>query len=349
MKIGQILLKQKAITAEQLAIALWIQNKWGGILGRILHSRGYVSEETLLEALSVQLEIPAIYLGKKKIPKLILNTIDKVVCESQLVLPFAKDPETDVLEIAVANPRNFHTINILKKELEQPFRLFLAGFIDITNAMWYNFKSRSRTGLMFIEKVNQNQNTLESNSEPNEDIISEIPVGSDSTGLPPDANGYEVIEEEDLTEKYNQLVENLSSNHKPYFHMDLSPAEMAELSLDDYEKKNLENETEELTIGDDDEIEEIAIGDDDEIEELTIGDDDEVEELTIGDDDEVEELLKDNKDLTLEEIDISTTAEIKIIEDNQDNQKPTSKNKQSKEIHDKTETQNTNSKKNSKN
>ncbi|MDA3862624.1 MAG: hypothetical protein PF689_02015, partial [Deltaproteobacteria bacterium] len=249
MKIGQILLKQKAITAEQLAIALWIQNKWGGILGRILHSRGYVSEETLLEALSLQLEIPVIFLGSKKFPKLILNTLPESLCEAQLVLPFAKDPETDVLEIAVANPRNFHTVNILKKELEQPFRLFLAGFIDITNAMWHNFKSRSQTGLMFIEKVKQTQNTLESRStRSNGEIISEIPVGLDSTVFPLESDGYEVIEEENLTEEYNQLVENLSSNHKPHFNMDFSSTEMAELSFED------NDEVEELQISDDDEV-----------------------------------------------------------------------------------------------
>nr|MDA3865082.1 hypothetical protein [Deltaproteobacteria bacterium] len=79
------------------------------------------------------------------------------------------------------------------------------------------------------------------------------------------------------------------------------------------------------------------ISDDDEVEELQIGDDDEVEELQIGDDDEVEDLLKDNQNLTYDEIDISTTTEIKIVEDNQ---KPTSQTNISKKTSAESENQN---------
>ena len=60
MKLGEILIKEKLITAQQLEAGLKEQVKSGELIGRILVKRGYLKEEQLLLHLAAQLNIPFI-------------------------------------------------------------------------------------------------------------------------------------------------------------------------------------------------------------------------------------------------------------------------------------------------
>ncbi len=63
MRLGEMLINKKLITAQQLKSALKEQQESGELIGRILVSRGYLKEEELLMSLSEQLNIPFIRLG----------------------------------------------------------------------------------------------------------------------------------------------------------------------------------------------------------------------------------------------------------------------------------------------
>ena len=62
IKLGDLLLKARAITDTQLKAALSEQQKWGGRLGEILVRMNILTEEMLVKALSKQLAVPAINL-----------------------------------------------------------------------------------------------------------------------------------------------------------------------------------------------------------------------------------------------------------------------------------------------
>src|SRR5690349_9743163 len=57
-KLGQILLKHTSLTEEQLAEALRIQDKEGGLLGDILIRRNMIMAHEIMRALCMQLGIP---------------------------------------------------------------------------------------------------------------------------------------------------------------------------------------------------------------------------------------------------------------------------------------------------
>ena len=59
-KIGEILLKQKKITNEQLGQALKLQSANGKKLGEIMIEREFITETILLRALSEQLNIDVV-------------------------------------------------------------------------------------------------------------------------------------------------------------------------------------------------------------------------------------------------------------------------------------------------
>ena len=62
MRLGEMLIDKKLITAQQLESALKEQQESGELIGRILVNRGYLKEEELLMSLSEQLNIPFIRL-----------------------------------------------------------------------------------------------------------------------------------------------------------------------------------------------------------------------------------------------------------------------------------------------
>ena len=62
IRLGDVLVAQKAISQEQLKAALEQQKKSGRKLGRVLVDQGFVNDEQICEAISRQLNIPYINL-----------------------------------------------------------------------------------------------------------------------------------------------------------------------------------------------------------------------------------------------------------------------------------------------
>ena len=62
IRLGDILVAHKVVTADQLGLALEQQKKSGRRLGRVLVEQGFLSEEQLCEAISRQLDIPYVNL-----------------------------------------------------------------------------------------------------------------------------------------------------------------------------------------------------------------------------------------------------------------------------------------------
>ena len=67
--LGQILIKRKMITQEQLQHALDYQKKEGGVVGETLIKLGYVTERDIVVALIVQCGLPYIAVNKYDIDK----------------------------------------------------------------------------------------------------------------------------------------------------------------------------------------------------------------------------------------------------------------------------------------
>src|SRR4051794_26773531 len=59
MRIGEILIQQGLVTAEQLDAALGAQHQFGRRVGSMLVELGYLDEDILARALSHQLGVPA--------------------------------------------------------------------------------------------------------------------------------------------------------------------------------------------------------------------------------------------------------------------------------------------------
>ena len=124
-KLGEILLAAGVIDATRLRTALLEQQRWGGYLGRILIDMKLISEEVLVQALSQQLNFPAINLDNRNIRQQVLEMIPGELAEQHSLVPF--NLEGKFLDVAMTDPTNLGIIDELRIRTQLNVRPYLAG------------------------------------------------------------------------------------------------------------------------------------------------------------------------------------------------------------------------------
>ncbi len=104
VKLGDLLLKQKLISQEQLDNALKLQREEGGKIGEALVRVGAVSESDITETLSQQFGVPSIDLANFEIDPAVIKVVPGEVARKYGVLPVNKTGAT--LTIAMGDPTN---------------------------------------------------------------------------------------------------------------------------------------------------------------------------------------------------------------------------------------------------
>jgi type IV pilus assembly protein PilB len=112
VKLGDLLLKQKLITQEQLETALKLQREEGGKIGEALVRVGAVSEGDITETLSQQFGVPSIDLAHFEIDPAVIKVVPGEVARKYGVLPVNKTGAT--LTIAMGDPTNVFAMDDIK-------------------------------------------------------------------------------------------------------------------------------------------------------------------------------------------------------------------------------------------
>jgi type IV pilus assembly protein PilB len=112
VKLGDLLLKQKLITQEQLETALKLQREEGGKIGEALVRVGAVSEGDITETLSQQFGVPSIDLAHFEIDPAVIKVVPGEVARKYGVLPVNKTGAT--LTIAMTDPTNVFAMDDIK-------------------------------------------------------------------------------------------------------------------------------------------------------------------------------------------------------------------------------------------
>lgn len=111
-KLGDMLVKDKVITQEELEQALETQERTRRSLGHVLIDLGLTSEWEMAAALGKQLNVPFITLSHYEIDELVLNTIPKGIVKKYKIVPV--DKTGDTLTIALSDPSNIYLLDELK-------------------------------------------------------------------------------------------------------------------------------------------------------------------------------------------------------------------------------------------
>ena len=117
VRIGELLLKEKRITADQLQQALNHQKAGGGKLGYNLVKMGFVKDEEITALLSKQYGVPSINLKYYEIDPNVIKLIPQDTALRYQVVPLSR--VGSVLTIAMTDPTNVFAMDDIK---------FMTGF-----------------------------------------------------------------------------------------------------------------------------------------------------------------------------------------------------------------------------
>jgi type IV pilus assembly protein PilB len=112
VRIGELLLKEKRITPEQLQQALNHQKSSGGKLGFNLVKMGFVKDEEITALLSKQYGVPSINLTQFEIDTAVIKLIPADTANKYQIVPLSRAGAT--LTIAMTDPTNVFAMDDIK-------------------------------------------------------------------------------------------------------------------------------------------------------------------------------------------------------------------------------------------
>jgi type IV pilus assembly protein PilB len=112
VRIGELLLKEKRITPEQLQEALNYQRQNGGKLGYNLIKLGYVKDEEITALLSKQYGVPSIALTQFEIDPSVVKLVPAETAQKYQIVPLSRSGAT--LTIAMTDPTNVFAMDDIK-------------------------------------------------------------------------------------------------------------------------------------------------------------------------------------------------------------------------------------------
>src|SRR5687767_13789048 len=112
LRIGELLLKEKRITPDQLQEALKYQKEEGGKLGYNLVKMGFVKDEELTALLSRQYGVPSINLSLLEIDQSVIKLIPVETAQKYQIVPLSRSGAT--LTIAMTDPTNVLAMDDIK-------------------------------------------------------------------------------------------------------------------------------------------------------------------------------------------------------------------------------------------
>jgi len=127
--LGQTLVKLKAITPDQLSLALAEQNRSGRLLGNILLDRGFVTRKMIMHALSRQTNLEFAELAATPSDPAALDAVPESVAKKNEMLPVRL--EGDKLIVLITNPQIRETLRDVSVLLGKRIHPLLTATDDI--------------------------------------------------------------------------------------------------------------------------------------------------------------------------------------------------------------------------
>jgi type IV pilus assembly protein PilB len=111
-RLGELLVREKLISLQQLRKAQEEQKKSGQNLGYTLAKLGYISDGEITNFLSSQYRLPAINLDEYEIDPEVVKLVSREVCEKHRIIPVSRSGQS--LIVAMSDPTNLNAMDDIK-------------------------------------------------------------------------------------------------------------------------------------------------------------------------------------------------------------------------------------------
>ena len=189
-KLGDILVREGLITAEQLKRALQEQKSTGMRLGYTLVKLGFIDETEVTKMLARQYRMPAVDLSRFEVDPKILKLLPGDIATKHAVLPLKREGRT--LTVAIADPNNVAAIEDIKFITRMDVFPVVAGEYTLRNAI-ERYYQQSDAQLQSLLKSVEDAEDLEVVEEQQEeevraqDLAEDAPVVKLINGILTDA------------------------------------------------------------------------------------------------------------------------------------------------------------------
>ncbi len=145
VRLDQILLRNRAVTEEQIRKALLRQKSRGGKLGTHLLFYGFVTEDDLIKALAEQIQLSGVRLSDFTIPDSVIRRVPADIAETYAAIPFRHDFEKGELHVAIADSSNASAMPDIRRASGVPKIVFyVAPEVVIRNMIAFHYHGRSQ-------------------------------------------------------------------------------------------------------------------------------------------------------------------------------------------------------------
>jgi type IV pilus assembly protein PilB len=139
-RLGQLLVRNKVITTDQLHKAVEQQKSSGGRLATQLSKLGFLTENALTDFLSQQYSVPSINLNEYDIDPAVLKYVSADIAKKHLVIPISRTGAS--LIVAMADPSNMQVIEDIRFMTGFKVDAVVAAEVDIIEAVKKYYGSR---------------------------------------------------------------------------------------------------------------------------------------------------------------------------------------------------------------
>ncbi|MEX0965249.1 MAG: GspE/PulE family protein [Pseudohongiellaceae bacterium] len=133
IKVGDLLVKNNVVSAEQLETALDQQKQTGQRLGRVLVDLGYVDEDQFLSYLSQQLQVPFVDLRRYDFDVSLIHRLRESYARRYRAIVLAE--QEGQLLVGMADPMDIFASDELERILEQPIQPAVVKESELLNTL----------------------------------------------------------------------------------------------------------------------------------------------------------------------------------------------------------------------
>jgi type IV pilus assembly protein PilB len=140
-RLGELLVREKLISLQQLRQAQEEQRKSGTNLGNALARLGYISDEKITSFLSAQYRVPAINLDEYDLDPDVVKLVPKEICQKHRIVPLSRSGTA--LVVAMADPTNLTSMDDVKFLTGLTVEPVVASETSILGAIERSFETRT--------------------------------------------------------------------------------------------------------------------------------------------------------------------------------------------------------------
>ena len=152
MLLGERLLKKGLLTEEQLELALREQTSTGALLGNVLHSLGFVSQEAIIETLAQEAGVECIKIKEYDVSDTAIKLVPEAFARKHKIIPLSVDNGT--IKVAMANIFDVAVIDELQGLTKYYVDVAAATEDDIREALnrYYGTSGAATEGATIVEE-----------------------------------------------------------------------------------------------------------------------------------------------------------------------------------------------------